>query len=364
MNEAVMATARTACTLSATCACAGIIIGAIFATGLSFQISQTLLDFAANQLWLLLVIAALVALVLGTGLTASAVYITMVATLIPILKTAGVPDMAAHMFAFYYGVVSDITPPTALAAVAAAGLARANPLSTMLQASRLGIAAFFVPILFVFAPALLMIGSPVEVALSAVTAAAGLYAFCAGLTGYLASPLSLLRRALLIAAAVALIAPVANADLVGIVLFAAGVLPDLLRKSGAAAPPATLSPTRDEAGPARKESWFERWLRRRVAQEEEEVADEAPEMSKQAGDDLASLKAWLKQDSLGDGQPPDDSRRWAAWAVIGIAVLAFAYVGSKSLHANAPLTWLGALALIALWTSFGLHAAEHARQSV
>ncbi len=127
IGDALESTARATCSLSATCACAGLIIGAIFSTGLSVQITQGVMSIAQNNLWLILLLAAVIALVLGTGLTASAVYITMVATVVPLLKAAGVPTVAAHMFAFYYGVVSDITPPTALAAVAASGLARANP---------------------------------------------------------------------------------------------------------------------------------------------------------------------------------------------------------------------------------------------
>ena len=96
----------------------GLIIGAIFSTGLSVRITQGVMSIAQDDLWLILLLSAVIALVLGTGLTASAVYITMVATVVPLLKAAGVPTVAAHMFAFYYGVVSDITPPTALAAVA------------------------------------------------------------------------------------------------------------------------------------------------------------------------------------------------------------------------------------------------------
>ena len=156
IGEALEAAGRSTCSLSATCACAGLIIGAIFSTGLSVQVTQSVLGLAQNSLWLILLISAVIALILGTGLTASAVYITMVATVVPLLKAAGVPTMGAHMFAFYYGVVSDITPPTALAAVAAAGLARANPMSTMIEASRIGITAYLVPIAFVAQPALLM----------------------------------------------------------------------------------------------------------------------------------------------------------------------------------------------------------------
>ena len=130
----------------------------------------------------------------------------MVATVVPLLKAAGVPTMGAHMFAFYYGVVS-ITPPTALAAVAAAGLARANPMTTMLEASRIGITAYLVPIAFVAQPALLMSGasstscSPPRRPRSDELAGA--------LTGHALAPLGALQRLALFAAAFLLLVPIA-----------------------------------------------------------------------------------------------------------------------------------------------------------
>jgi TRAP transporter 4TM/12TM fusion protein len=304
--EAAEATGRSVGTLTATCACAGIIIGAIFATGLSFQVSQAVIALAQQQLWLLLIVSALIALVLGTGLTASAVYITMVATVIPILKLAGVPDMAGHMFAFYYGVVSDITPPTALAAVAASAIARANPVATMLEASRLGIAAFIVPFLFVASPALLMIGSPLEIALASGTAALGLFALAAALAGFLRAPLALWQRAALLASSICLIVPRAAFDFAGIAMLLIVALPQ--------------------------------WLGRHR---------QAIETGAAAPDDL---RRFLRDAETRTTERPSDATLWLAWASLIIPVAAIGLMGRASLHATHPLLWLGSLAMATLVT--------------
>lgn len=355
LADAVEGTARVTCSLSATCACAGIIIGAIFATGLSYQLSQAVLGLAGDRLWLILVIAALISLVLGTGLTASAVYITMVATVIPILKASGVPDMASHMFAFYYGVVSDITPPTALAAVAAAGLARANPMTTMLEASRLGIAAFIVPIAFVFQPGLLMLGSPVAIATAVLTAALGLIALSAALAGHLRTPLGPVQRLALAAAAACLIAPGAWLDLAGFVLFGAVLLWDAIARRRPEA--ARAQPASDEAMPAASpKGIFGRWLARRVAREEAEAAEEmaAEAAGTAAAGPGASLEAWLRDERITTEAAPADAARWSAWTVIAVATVALGYMGAHSWHATRPLLWLGALVAVAVWLTAGL----------
>jgi TRAP transporter 4TM/12TM fusion protein len=308
MMAAVEATAHVTGPLTATCACAGIIIGAIFATGLSFQVSQAIIALAGEQLWLLLVISALLAILLGTGLTASAVYITMVATIIPILKLAGVNEMGAHMFAFYYGVVSDITPPTALACVAAAGIARANPIKAMLEGSRLGIAAFIVPMAFVAQPALLMQGSWTEVLLAAGSTAAGLMALSAALAGYLLGPLGAMRRTALILAFVLLIMPGGVVEILGLLLLAACMAPEMLRgRPEVAVPQAT-------------------GLREAIV----------------AADD--------------QGGPPADFARAGGWIVIGLVAAGIGWMGSQSLHATAPLLWLAGLMGLAALLVLGLRA--------
>jgi TRAP transporter 4TM/12TM fusion protein len=358
IGEALEVTARVTCSLSTTCACAGIIIGAMFATGLSFQVTQLILNMVADQLWLILIIAALISLILGTGLTASAVYITMVATVIPILKASGVPEMAAHMFAFYYGVVSDITPPTALAAVAAAGLAGANPMKTMLEASRLGIAAFIVPLIFVFEPALLMIGTPLQIVTATIVASIGLILTTAALAGYFHKPLSAIQRIAFATAAVLLIV---NSPLwvdgLGLLIAGAAVLSD--RIPGLA--PVTVLQIEADAGeqatPANPDM-FRRWLDRRIAKEELEAAKEMALEGGGGATKVASaeeLGRWLKDERASDQPPPPDIARWSAWAVLAAVTVAIGYMGSLSLHATRPLLWLGLMLVVTIWLVGGLY---------
>ncbi len=347
LAESIEATARATTSLSATCACAGIIIGAIFATGLSFQVSQMVIGIAAGKLWLLIVVSALIALVLGTGLTASAVYITMVATVIPILKAAGVDDMGAHMFAFYYGVVSDITPPTALAAVAAAGIARSNPFTTMLAASRIGIAAFIVPFTFVYSPALLMKGDAFTIVLATLTAALGLFAMAVALAGYLNRPLGGVRRTLFLAAALCLIMGGGWIDLVGFALFVAAWFADRVADESKrqTARPESLEPAPRSA--------IARWLERRASKEAEQAGSELGRAdTDHRATDLDGLKRALQQDDAESGAI--DFARWQAWAVIGVVVVALGAMGGRNLHATAPLVWLGGLAVTTCVLAFGL----------
>lgn len=355
LSDALEVTGRVACSLSVTCACAGIIIGAIFATGLSFQVTQMILGIVKDQLWLILVVSALISLILGTGLTASAVYITMVATVIPILKSSGVPEMAAHMFAFYYGVVSDITPPTALAAVAAAGLARTNPMKTMMEASRLGLAAFIVPIIFVFQPALLMIGSPLEIIIASCTAAAGLIFFAAALAGYFRQPLSIVQRLIFVLAGILLIGDSDLNDMIGILVAAIAIAMDYLPERFRLRARTSTNSIASEEEKQSAKGFFGRWMERRIAKEQAEAAKEM-ELEGGSSDMPQSqdLEAWLKDDRIDQSPPPPDSRRWSAWAVLAIATLALGYMGSISLHATKPLFWLAALLGVTAWLVFGL----------
>lgn len=218
--DALEKTARGTAGVSAAAAAAGIIIGAIFSTGLSFQVGQAAVDLAGDQIWILLAITAIMALIMGMGMTAVAVYITLVATVIPILVRAGIPDIAAHFFAFYYGIISLITPPVALTAFAAAPLAGASPMAAAVQASRLGAASFLLPVLFIYSPALLLEGVWWEVILYSFTALMGLSALAIAFTGYLFTTIPLWLRALLLVSTVLLIVPNFLSLSLGLALFA------------------------------------------------------------------------------------------------------------------------------------------------
>jgi TRAP transporter 4TM/12TM fusion protein len=206
------------------CACSGIIIGVITLTGAAIDFSAVVIKLSQDALLLALVLTMFAGLVLGLGMPTTAAYIVMVALLIPILIKLGAPAPAAHMFAFYFAILSAITPPVALAVFAAAGLAKANMWDSGWAAMRVAAAGYIVPFMFVYEPALLMINGWDEwhVSLFAfVSATIGCMALAAGLHGYLVAACRLWERAVLIIAALLLIVPEVYTSLVGIVLLGA-----------------------------------------------------------------------------------------------------------------------------------------------
>jgi TRAP transporter 4TM/12TM fusion protein len=197
------------------CACAGIIIGSVFASGLGLKFTQSVIDLSGGHLIVLLALTAAASILLGMGITTTAVYITLAALIIPSLVKMNVVPMAAHMFAFYFGVVSTITPPVALAAFAAAALAGTPPMSTAFEAAKVGIAKYLVPFIFVYNPSLLFIGPLWLTAFSAVTALAGVWALSAAIEGWLNGHLNPAMRAVMAAVALALLYP-PQLDLLGV----------------------------------------------------------------------------------------------------------------------------------------------------
>jgi TRAP transporter 4TM/12TM fusion protein len=162
--------------VSIACAAAGIIIGTVFISGFGLKFTNLIVTIAAGRLWVGLILTMIASLILGMGLTATAVYITVAALVIPAIVNMGVEPIAAHLFAFYFGIISAITPPVCLAAFAAAGIAAANPMRTGYIACRLGIATYILPFVFVYAPGLLVVGPWWEVLRSFVATTLGLFA--------------------------------------------------------------------------------------------------------------------------------------------------------------------------------------------
>ncbi|MCH7634026.1 MAG: TRAP transporter permease [Proteobacteria bacterium] len=198
---------KSALPVSIACACAGIIIGSMFASGVGLKFTNSVIDLSGGNLMVLLALTALAAIVLGMGMTTTAVYITVAALIVPSLIEIGVVPIAAHLFAFYYGVVSAITPPVALAAFAAAALAQTPPMATAVESARIGIAKYLVPFVFVYNPSLLLEGPLWLTAYSTVTALAGLGLLSAALEGWLKGPLPPLLRLAIAVAAVGLLYP-------------------------------------------------------------------------------------------------------------------------------------------------------------
>lgn len=165
-------------------AAAGIVIGVLGISGLGFNLTMALIKVGGGNLLLLLILSALVCIVLGMGLPTVGVYVLLATLVSPALVKVGVHPKAAHLFVMYFGMMSMITPPVAIAAFAAAGLAGANVMETGLASMRLGWSAYIVPVLFVFSPTLLLIGAPGAIALALVTAVVGIWWISMALVGY------------------------------------------------------------------------------------------------------------------------------------------------------------------------------------
>lgn len=216
--EALIDGAKNTLAVALACACAGIIIGIVTLTGLGITFTQFVVGLSQETLLLALVLTMAAGIVLGMGMPTTPAYIIMAALLIPAIIKLGVPKPAAHMFAFYFAILSAITPPVALAVYAASGLAKSDIWKTGWSAVKVGAAGFIVPFMFVYEPAVMMIGTWPEIIHAALSAGLGCLLLAAGLAGYWVGPASLLQRALLIGAAFALVTPGWISDLAGAAL--------------------------------------------------------------------------------------------------------------------------------------------------
>jgi TRAP transporter 4TM/12TM fusion protein len=212
--------AKHALPVALACACAGIVIGAIALTGAGVKFTSLVLSLTQESLVLALLLMMLAGIVLGMGMPTTPAYIVMVALLVPAIHKLGIALPAAHMFAFYFAILSAITPPVALAVYAAAGLAKANMWTTGWAAMRAAAPAYIVPFMFAYEPALLMIGDWQTTVHAAISASIGTIALAAGMFGYLLRRCGMWERAVLVVAAVFLIKPGLVTDAIGLGLLA------------------------------------------------------------------------------------------------------------------------------------------------
>ncbi len=182
--HAMAGTGRSTGDLFMTLAGAGIVIGVLSATGLAYALSLLLVKIAGQNLFLLLAVAAMVSIVLGMGMPTTAVYVLLATLIAPSLIQAGVPKLAAHMFILYFGMLSMITPPVALAAFAAANISKAGIMETAWAACVIGWTKFALPIMFVLSPTLLLIGPLEQIAMDTITALVGVYFVTIGIVGF------------------------------------------------------------------------------------------------------------------------------------------------------------------------------------
>ena len=216
--EALNIAARDTIQLVAVCACAGIIVGVVALTGIGGRFSEMILMVAgANQLAAVF-FAALVALILGMGMPTTAAYAIAAAVIAPGLTKIGIPPLVAHMFIFYFAVISAITPPVALASFAAAGMAQADPWKTSWIALKMGLATFIVPFMFFYAPVLLMQGPWPEIIQATVTASIGVWFLAGSTEGWFGGKLAMPLRVLMFVAALCLIHPGTVTDLIGLAI--------------------------------------------------------------------------------------------------------------------------------------------------
>lgn len=209
--------AKGALSVSAACACAGIIVGSVTLTGIGLKFGNGLVQLAGGSQILTMAFTMLACIVLGMGIPTTANYVITSTVAAPALTTLGVPTLAAHMFCFYFGIVADITPPVALAAYAGSAIAKSDPIKTGVQATRLAIAAFIIPYMFVYNPAMLIIETNAfEVIQITISALMGMVGVGAALSNYYYTNTTLIERIILLAGGLGLIKPGIYSDLTGI----------------------------------------------------------------------------------------------------------------------------------------------------
>jgi TRAP transporter 4TM/12TM fusion protein len=241
--EAMVDGAKNALPVALACACAGVVIAVVTLSGLGIVFTQFVIGLAKDMLLVALVLTMFAGIVLGMGMPTTPAYIIMTALLVPAIVKLGVAVPAAHMFAFYFAILSAITPPVALAVFAAAGLAKSDLWSSGLAAVKIGFAGFIVPFMFAYEPALLMIGPWPKILSSFVTASIGVTLFAAGLHGFLIVAATLWQRALLVIAGLLLIDPGFVTDIVGAALAAIVITAQLLaRRVAMEAKPSPVKP--------------------------------------------------------------------------------------------------------------------------
>ena len=212
---------RGAVQVAAACAAAGIVVGVASLTGIGLRMSELIIQVSGGNLLSALMLTALGSIVLGMGLPTTAAYVVLAALGAPALVQLGVPLLAAHLFIFYFGCISNVTPPVSLAAFAAAGISGAPPLKTAMTAAVLAGAGFVVPFMFVYGPPLLLVGTIPEITLAFVSAMVGVTALAAAGMGFARRPIAWWERAILFVAALALVLPglaTDGAGLVGVVV--------------------------------------------------------------------------------------------------------------------------------------------------
>ena len=223
--------------VAATCASAGIIVGVVTLTGLGLKFSSIVIEYAGGSLFWTAVFTALVVWVIGLAVPVTASYIICAVIAAPAMIKLGVPEYAAHMFIFYYSILSEVSPPTALSPFAAAALTGGDPYKTTMQAWKYTLPAFLVPFNFTLHPdgvALLLKGSPANIIWTFITALVGIFALAAGMDGWMFKRAKSYERIVLVVSGLALVYPTLLFDFIGLGLLAVAIFSQkVLRKDEA-----------------------------------------------------------------------------------------------------------------------------------
>lgn len=218
------------------CASAGIIIGVVTKTGVGLKLASALLELSGGMLLPTMFFTMITALLLGMGVPTTANYVITSTIAAPALVQMGIPVLAAHMFVFYFGIIADVTPPVALAAYAGSAISGGNPLMTGVNASKLAIAAFIIPYVFVLNPVVLMVNAtPLALVQTLVTAVIGMIAVSSSLIGFLANDMRMVERLILFAAGIMMIIPGGVTDAAGLAILVACIVFQKRRKNAEAA---------------------------------------------------------------------------------------------------------------------------------
>jgi TRAP transporter 4TM/12TM fusion protein len=217
-------------TIIATCACAGVIVGVINLSGLGMQLSSILVDLSGGNLLAMLLLTMVASLILGMGLPVTACYIILAVLAAPVLIQQGVSPIGAHLFVFYFGIVSGLTPPVALTAYVAAGIANTPIFRTGFYAFVVAFITFLIPYVFVYDPSLMFEGPLYQTAITFVVCAISVVALTAGVMGYLFRPCNWIERAVMIVAAIGIIVPELYSTLIGLAVFGVIVVIQFLQQ--------------------------------------------------------------------------------------------------------------------------------------
>lgn len=221
IGTAIVEGAESVVPIAIACAAAGIIAGTLGITGLGSKISSLIIDASMGYTLLALILTMFTALILGMGLPTTAAYLILATVVAPALAKMGVPILTAHMFVFFFGCVSTITPPVALASYVAAGIAKADLNKVGWTAFGYGITCFVLPYMFFYGPALMLQGTPLETGMAVMSGLAGVFCVAAGVVGFFRTPLAFWQRAVMFCSGIALMDQGIESNLLGLAGIAA-----------------------------------------------------------------------------------------------------------------------------------------------